>query len=214
MQRRSGKFTSPLTEMRMFLESICILDGRAVNLEAHRERMGLTGNRFGFTAPQLPDLEQLLPESLRKGKVKCRIEYDGKIRSIGFDPYRPKPVCVLRLVEAEGLDYSFKYSDRSRLDALNDAEPGHEVLIVQGGEITDTTYSNVVLRKAGELFTPSASLLNGTKRQKLLRESIVREMKITVDNLGRFDHLYLINAMLDIEDGVGVPVKEILPVYL
>jgi 4-amino-4-deoxychorismate lyase len=214
MQRRSGKFTSPLTEMRMFLESICILDGRAVNLEAHRERMGLTGNRFGFTAPQLPDLEQLLPESLRKGKVKCRIEYDGKIRSIGFDPYRPKPVCVLRLVEAEGLDYSFKYSDRSRLDALNDAEPGHEVLIVQGGEITDTTYSNVVLRKAGELFTPSASLLNGTKRQKLLRESIVREMKITVDNLGRFDHLYLINAMLDIEDGVGVPVKEILPGYL
>ncbi|MGB4016563.1 aminotransferase class IV [Petrimonas mucosa] len=200
--------------MRMFLESICILDGRAVNLEAHRERMGLTGNRFGFTAPQLPDLEQLLPESLRKGKVKCRIEYDGKIRSIGFDPYRPKPVCVLRLVEAEGLDYSFKYSDRSRLDALNDAEPGHEVLIVQGGEITDTTYSNVVLRKAGELFTPSASLLNGTKRQKLLRESIVREMKITVDNLGRFDHLYLINAMLDIEDGVGVPVKEILPGYL
>lgn len=214
MQRRSGKFTSPLTEMRMFLESICILDGRAVNLEAHRERMRLTGNRFGFTAPQLPDLEQLLPESLRKGKVKCRIEYDGKIRSIGFDPYRPKPVCVLRLVEAEGLDYSFKYSDRSRLDALNDAEPGHEVLIVQGGEITDTTYSNVVLRKAGELFTPSASLLNGTKRQKLLRESIVREMKITVDNLGRFDHLYLINAMLDIEDGVGVPVKEILPGYL
>lgn len=214
MQRRSGKFTSLLTEMRMFLESICILDGRAVNLEAHRERMGLTGNRFGFTAPQLPDLEQLLPESLRKGKVKCRIEYDGKIRSIGFDPYRPKPVCVLRLVEAEGLDYSFKYSDRSRLDALNDAEPGHEVLIVQGGEITDTTYSNVVLRKAGELFTPSASLLNGTKRQKLLRESIVREMKITVDNLGRFDHLYLINAMLDIEDGVGVPVKEILPGYL
>jgi 4-amino-4-deoxychorismate lyase len=214
MQRRSGKFTSPLTEMRMFLESICILDGRAVNLEAHRERMGLTGNRFGFTAPQLPDLEQLLPESLRKGKVKCRIEYDGKIRSIGFDPYRPKPVCVLRLVGAEGLDYSFKYSDRSRLDALNDAEPGYEVLIVQGGEITDTTYSNVVLRKAGELFTPSASLLNGTKRQKLLRESIVREMKITVDNLGRFDHLYLINAMLDIEDGVGVPVKEILPGYL
>ena len=137
-----------------------------------------------------------------------------KIRSIGFDPYRPKPVCVLRLVEAEGLDYSFKYSDRSRLDALNDAEPGHEVLIVQGGEITDTTYSNVVLRKAGELFTPSASLLNGTKRQKLLRESIVREMKITVDNLGLFDHLYLINAMLDIEDGVGVPVKEILPGYL
>lgn len=68
MQRRSGKFTSPLTEMRMFLESICILDGRAVNLEAHRERMGLTGNRFGFTAPQLPDLEQLLPESLRKGR--------------------------------------------------------------------------------------------------------------------------------------------------
>jgi len=72
------------------------------------------------------------------------------------------------------------------------------------------TYSNVVFRKNGEFFTPHTYLLNGTKRQRLLRESIIKEAAITVDNLHEFEHVYLINAMLDIEDGVGCPVQSIL----
>ena len=195
----------------MFLETICIKNGVAVSLEDHAERMRQTADRFGFTAPGLPCIESLLSGSLRDKKVKCSIGYRETIRTVGIVAYTPKVIRSLVLVEAEELDYSFKYSDRVQLEVLNKQRGERdEVLIVQNGCITDTTYSNVVFRKNGEFFTPHTYLLNGTKRQRLLRESIIKEAAITVDNLHEFEHVYLINAMLDIEDGVGCPVQSIL----
>lgn len=197
--------------MTMFLETICIKNGTAVNLEAHVERMRQSANRFGFAAPVLPCLESLLPETLREKKVKCSIEYREAIRTVRFVAYTPKRIRSLVLVEADEVDYSFKYSDRVQLEVLNKQRGERdEVLIVQNGCITDTTYSNAVFRKNGEFFTPHTYLLNGTKRQRLLRESIIKEAAITVDNLHEFEHVYLINAMLDMEDGVGCPVQSIL----
>ncbi|OJV36724.1 MAG: hypothetical protein BGO33_04120 [Bacteroidia bacterium 43-41] len=196
----------------MFLETICIKNGAVRNLQAHVERMRRTAEHFGFAAPELPCLEVMLPEPLRDKKVKCRIEYKGTICNIGFTAYTPKVIRSLRLVKADNVDYSFKFSDRARLDALNNRRGQcDEALIVQNGCITDTTYSNVVFRKNKEFFTPGTCLLNGTKRQKLLRESIIREAEITVDNLHEYEHVYLINSMLDIEDGVGIPVRNIYP---
>ena len=194
----------------MFLETICIKNGVAVSLEAHAERMRQTADRFGFSAPGLPCIESLLPGSLRDKKVKCSIGYRETIRTVGFVAYTPKVIRSLVLVEGDGLDYPFKYSDRGRLEALSNPERGDEALIVQNGCITDTTYSNVVFRKNGEFFTPGTYLLNGTKRQRLLRNSIIKEADITVDNLHEYEHVYLINSMLDIEDGVGCPMKSIL----
>lgn len=211
MRKLSGKFICPLPEMKMFLETICIRNGSAVNLEAHVERMRHTATRFGFAAPVLPCLESLLPGPLRDKKVKCSIGYRETIRTVRFEAYTPKRIRSLVLVEADELDYSFKWADRSQLEVLNNrGGKGDEVLIVQNGCITDTTYSNVVFRKNGEFFTPDTYLLNGTKRQRLLRESIIKEATITVDNLHGFEHVYLINAMLDIEDGVSCPVQSIL----
>ena len=195
----------------MFLETICIKNGVAVSLEDHAERMRQTADRFGFTAPGLPCIESLLPGSLRDKKVKCSIGYRETIRTVGFVAYTPKVIRSLVLVEGDGLDYSFKYSDRRRLEVLNSrGGKGDEALIAQNGCITDTTYSNVVFRKKGEFFTPGTYLLNGTKRQRLLRNSIIKEADITVDNLHEYEHVYLINSMLNIEDGIGCPVKSIL----
>jgi 4-amino-4-deoxychorismate lyase len=51
--------------------------------------------------------------------------------------------------------------------------------------------------------------LNGTKRQQLLREGKISEREISVDSLGDYDRIYLINAMLDIEDGISLSVSSI-----
>ena len=194
----------------MFLETICIKNGAVQNLKEHISRMKLTAAHFGFSAPELPSLDVLLPESLRDKKVKCRIVYKETIRNIEFEVYKPKVIRSLMLVHAENIDYRFKYSDRSELNALNSAKGDcSEILIVRNGCITDTTYSNVVFQKNKEFFTPDTYLLNGTKRQKLLRESIIQEARITIDNLPEFEHVYLINSMLDIEDEVGCPVQNI-----
>ncbi len=194
----------------MFLETICIKNGVIQNLEAHISRMEQTGANFGFSAPALPCLVSMLPETLRDEKVKCRIEYREEIKNIDFTAYTPKIIRSLMLIEANDVNYSFKFSDRTELNALIDKrEQYDEILIVQNGCITDTTYSNVVFQKNNDFFTPETFLLNGTKRQILLRKSIIQETRITADNLKEFDYVYFINSMLDIEDGVGCFVQNI-----
>lgn len=170
-----------------------------------------TAIRFGFHAPELPDLSAQVPTELRDSqKLKCSVVYHEQILSITFTAYRQKTIDSLKLVEAE-VDYSFKFSDRSVFNTLlQEKGDCDEILIVKNGCITDTSFSNVVFSKNDQFFTPDSCLLNGTKRQQLLREKRIRETRVTIDNLHHFDIVYLINAMLEIEDNVGLSVEKIV----
>ncbi len=193
----------------MFLETICILHGKVQNKKAHAARMQQSAASHLFTAPPLPDLEKMLPVNLTQGRVKCRIIYHHTLEEITFAPYQPAMINSLKLVEASP-DYGFKYADRKALgDLLEQKGNCDELLITHGGLITDTSYSNVVLSKDDHYFTPRTFLLNGTKRQQLLREGKISEREISVDSLGDYDRIYLINAMLDIEDGISLSVSSI-----
>ena len=184
----------------MFLETICIQNGVVQNLQAHVKRMRETAAHFNFSAPDISNLETFVPKSIKKcAKVKCRIVYHTKINNITFEKYIPKVVKSLKLVNASP-DYSFKFSDRTILNALlSQKGDADEILIVRNGYITDTSYSNVVFRKKNDFFTPDTYLLNGTKRQLLLQNGIIREKQITVENLDEFEEIFLINAMLGLE---------------
>jgi 4-amino-4-deoxychorismate lyase len=85
-----------------------------------------------------------------------------------------------------------------------------EILITRNGLITDTSYSNVVFGQGEQYFTPESTLLNGTKRQKLLQEGKITEKRIDRNSLIEYDRIYLINAMLDITDGVSLPIDRII----
>lgn len=193
-----------------FLETICIQNGAAQNRESHIGRMRRTAQNFGFPPPDFPDIERLLPRELRRAKTKCRVVYREKIEEISFEEYTPKAVRSLKLVHAAP-DYGFKFADRNALSTLL-AQKGacDEILIVRRGRITDTSYSNVVFSKNSTLFTPDAYLLNGTKRQQLLRQGIIRQARITPENLREYDNVYLINALLDVEDGIACATSEII----
>lgn len=195
----------------MFLETLCIKNGIVQDIEAHQERMYNTALRFGFHAPELPDLSAHIPTDLAESKkIKCSVVYHKKILNITFSDYRPKNLNSLKLIESN-VEYSFKYSDRSMLNALlQEKGDCDEILIVKNNCITDTSFSNVVFSKNNEFFTPDTFLLNGTKRQKLLREKKIQETHVTVDNLHHFDKMYLINAMLDIESQPGISVFSII----
>ena len=200
----------------MFIETICILNGMALNLEAHQQRMKRTATHFGFESPSLQsrlgkeeDIKRLLKGDLQEGKVKCRVVYRDTIEEITVERYHPKKVGSLKLMNASP-DYSFKFADRSALnELLKQKGSSDEILIVRDGLITDTSYSNVVFRKGSRLYTPDEPLLNGTKRQQLLHEGRVEEAKITPDRLHEYDRVYLINALLDIEDNVSVPTERV-----
>ena len=193
----------------MFLESICINDGRPENLVAHIERMRITAAHHGFTAPQPPLLTPLLPNHLTQGKVKWRIIYREEIQTVEYLPYQPKTVQSLRLVEGDP-DYAFKYANRSALEELLMQKGGcDEILIVRQGLITDTSYSNVVLQQGEHFYTPNRFLLNGTRRQQLLRSGRIKEREIRATDLHKYDRLLMINAMVDINNAPCIPISSI-----
>ena len=193
----------------MFLETICILDGEVQNIEAHKKRMQETASYYRFVAPELPDIEALLTDGLRESKIKCRVCYHNDITSITFEKYIPRNIQSLKLINMFP-DYAYKFSDRKVMDDLLKLRDGcDEILIIRNGLVTDTSYSNVVFNKDGEYFTPNFPLLNGTKRQKLIKDRVIKEIEIGVDSIKEYEHVWLINALLDIEDNISLPVNQI-----
>ncbi|MDR0331976.1 MAG: aminotransferase class IV [Dysgonamonadaceae bacterium] len=194
----------------MFLETICIQNGIVYNLQRHVARMQETAAHFGFVVPRLPELETLMPKEFSDERVKCRIIYHAKIDEITFEKYIPKIVKSFKLVEASP-NYSFKFSDRTELNSLLSQKGDYdEILIARNGCITDTSFSNVVFRRGNDFFTPDTYVLNGTKRQLLLREGIIREKRITVENMNEFEEIILINAMLPLNPLKGTWGRELI----
>ena len=197
----NSAFESPLRGGGgFFLETINIQNGIIQNLQGHEMRMRQTATHFNFSAPDISNLEKFVPKSMEKClKVKMRIVYHTKINEISFEEYTPKVVKSFKLVEASP-DYSFKFADRTALNALlSQKGDADEILIVRNGCITDTSFSNVVFRSGNDFFTPDTYLLNGTKRQLLLKNGVIRKTRITVENMGEFEEIMLINAMLDLD---------------
>ena len=192
-----------------FIESIRVCDGKFCSLEWHLRRMRQTIAYWQYPL-DLSILSWQVPEELGSGIFKCRIVYDTQIREITYSPYQPRMIRSLKLVDGGALDYAFKYEDRSALMRLT-RQKGicDDVLITKDGYITDTSYSNVVLENSEGLFVPHTCLLNGTRRQRLLTEGIVQERPIRPADLNQYNRLYLINALIGLEENISLPVSAI-----
>lgn len=192
-----------------FIESIRVCDGKFCSLEWHLRRMRQTIAYWQYPL-DLSILSWQVPEELGSGIFKCRIVYDSQIREITYSPYQPRIIRSLKLVDGDALDYAFKYEDRSVIMRLLQLkESCDDILITKGGYITDTSYSNVVLENSEGLFVPHTFLLNGTRRQRLLSEGIVRERAIRPSDLGQYHRLYLINALIGLEEDVSLPLSAV-----
>lgn len=197
-----------MTHAPLFIETLQVYDGKFIRPEDHLRRMQETQREAFGTA--FPVALAQVPPAFRRGKVKCRITYDRQVRRIDFEPYRPRLVRSLRIVDGSHLDYHLKYADRHALDALFALRGGcDDILICRHGYLTDTSYANVALYDGTRYVTPSTCLLNGTRRQYLLRQGILHEADLRISDLPRYPRLYLINALLGIEDGVCVKREDI-----
>lgn len=196
----------------MFLETIRIQDGHARHVADHIDRMRRTALHFGFTAPALPaDLDALVPHTLRTGTVRCRIVYGHTLRELTFTPYHRRRLERLIAVDAGAMDYALKYADRSPLERPNiPLSEADELLFVRGGYVTDTSYTNLILRRGQELFTPDTCLLDGTCRRRLLRTAQVRTATIRLSDLSAYDELLLVNAMMPLGEALRLPVTSVV----
>ena len=192
----------------IFIEVLKIKDGEFGNPQPHMKRIFRTTKLF-FDKPLTVQLtNDMIPVDLRKGLVKCRIVYGKTINSMDFELYTMRTIKSLCIVENDTIDYSYKYHNREVINNLfaqrNDCD---DILIVKNSLITDTSFTNVVFKdSAGGLYTPTSALLSGTKRQKLLDSGIIKEKEIHIDEIKSFEGLYLINAMIDIEDNIFINV--------
>lgn len=197
--------------MSQFIESIRIENGQIDLLDYHNERFNKTRKLF-FCVEDDWDLKSYIqiPETYQKGLVKCRIVYDLEIREVEFSFYEIKNISQLKLVAAE-LEYPYKSTDRTQLEQLRmQASPAQEVLIVNKGKISDTSFSNIIFQKYSLWFTPDSPLLPGVRREFLLNEGYIEEMSIGPDDLPNFDAFMLINAMLDFDETRALPINNIL----
>lgn len=182
------------------LETICIENGKIRNLPWHQVRMKAT-RRMLFQSEEPIELSEIIhPESYLE-KTKCRVVYADKVQSIDYQSYQIRPVTSLRLIEACGLSYFYKSTDRSSLNKLFDQRgDADDILIIRNGLLTDTSIANIALWNGKNWHTPKTPLLEGTQRASLLERGILQPKDISVNDLSHYRDLALFNAMIPLGD--------------
>lgn len=198
--------------MIKFIESIKVLNGDAPDINEHLQRVIRTIRYFYSKSDEKFDFISCVNnvleserEKISDGLFKLRLVYSDRFVSGTLIPYTPKTIKRLKVVECDDIDYPFKFETRTSIESLlSYKDKCDDILIVKNGVITDTSYSNIVFERMGNLYTPESYLLAGTKRAKLIREGLIREEKIRPCDIDKYDKAYLINSMLDL-----YPVEEI-----
>jgi 4-amino-4-deoxychorismate lyase len=204
-----------LPEHRPFelLETIKLNHGGYFNLAYHEERIKWAYRELYDTKPDFY-LEEVLPiDPPREGLYRVRLTYPGDpLPTVELIPYVFPNITSLRLIASDEVSYSHKYLDRLPLMTLKEkakVQGDSDFILVIDGSLTDTSFSNVVLENKEGFFTPDKFLLPGTKREGLIAKKRVRERRIGPEDLRDYDRLYLINAIIDLEDNVSVPIDKI-----
>ncbi len=194
--------------MCLFFESIKVLQGKAVNLDLHEDRLNRTRSEFlGLTEKlSLQDLIQADVQSLQKS----RVIYKEKIEKIEIAPYIPRKIKHLKIVTANEIQYNYKFLDRSCFKKLlSGCPPDSDILIIKNKEITDTSYANIAFWDGSKWLTPANPLLSGVKRQFLMNRGSIFPADIRLNDLHLFKHAVMINAMLDLEDSPVIDLRNI-----
>ena len=194
---------------QQFVETIKIKNGKALALPYHQARMERTIRRFfpsfpSFTSfPSIAsadiNLSSLISPKEEMDFYKARVVYGAQgVEAIEYAPYKMKEIHSLKVVEDDSIDYTYKSTDRSALNALA-AQKGDcdEIIIIKNGLITDTSFTNLALFDGNRWLTPKHPLLLGTKRAQLLEAGIIEEADLTPEDLKKAEKVSLFNAMID-----------------
>ena len=184
--------------MSPFVESIKAEKGILFNMDYHNQRFNQT-RLEAFGIEEKLDLRSVIPaEKSMSGLFKCRVIYLAEIIETIFEPYQMKKINTLKLVYDDNIDYHLKSTDRKDLQLLYEQrESCDDIIIIKHGFVTDSFSANLIFNNGNEWHTPSKPLLEGTKREKLLREGKIKSKIIRVDDISDYQKVGLINAMIE-----------------
>jgi 4-amino-4-deoxychorismate lyase len=182
--------------MSQLLETIKCVDGKAQNLIWHQKRFNQTRRQL-FACQQEIELSALLKQAPATGVYRCRLLYRQQIEKIEFIPYQTPILQRFKLVDANELDYSFKYADRQALnELLAQKQQADDIIIVKNQFVTDSSIANIACWDGKVWLTPQNPLLQGTTRARLLAEHKIIAAKIDAHEIKQFEKIALLNALL------------------
>ncbi len=197
--------------MCRLLETIKISQGVLQNISLHNDRFNRSRREL-FGVEDLISLENeiQLTGQLNNDIYKCRIIYGKKIEKIEILPYAIRNITSLKIVHDPNIQYLYKYENRETINRLFlQKENCDDILIVRNGLITDTSYCNLIFSDGNKLITPANPLLKGTKRAQLLNDGIISEVDLKLTDLHLFKSIFLINAMIDLDDNLEISMDKI-----
>ncbi len=171
-----------------------------MNIARHQMRYGRTARHFFGSGYNVEDLGKIAAGfAANEGVNKVRIVYDGSgVVSAACAPYQMRNIRSLRLVECDGIDYTYKYADRTALDNAMKLRGGCDnVVIVRDGLLTDTSYTNIALYDGCRWLTPARPLLQGTALMRLFDEGRLEARDIRAGEIWDYSHIALFNSMID-----------------
>ena len=196
--------------MCQFIETMCVDQGRIINLDYHLERIKNTRKHFWDTEKTVPINQLSALAATQDSKAKLRFVYDKEnIYDLSCTPYKTRKIERFKLLVSNDIEYVYKSVNRSEINLLKaQTEPTNEIIIVKQNRLTDTSYTNIALFDGSQWITPSTPLLKGTRRAQLLDTGRLMECEVLATDLKSFQSISLINAMMDLEELV-LPISSI-----
>ncbi|MEJ6623855.1 MAG: hypothetical protein QNL28_05245 [Flavobacteriaceae bacterium] len=196
--------------MYPFFESIRVLDGAVISLDAHQQRVDSCLRDHNGQALFLKEIQKSISFPAN-GLYKWRLQYslDGLYFS-ELLAYRPKLPSQIELVAADLLQYSYKFQDRGLINTLLAKSHASDIIMIKYGRITDASYSNLVFFDGKHWVTPVLPILKGTQRSLLLEKKIIHLKEIGPEDLKLYSHFKRINAMMPFNESPILITKDII----
>lgn len=185
--------------MYPLLESIRLVDGQLYNIPYHQMRMNYSYLNY-YDKHCTLHLKEILKEVQlpQSGIFKIRFLYNNDTYDVEIHEYIPKKIKTIQLVFDDYIHYPLKFTERTPINNLLQLKNKcDDILIVRHHKITDSSYTNIILRGKDEIwYTPESCLLKGTQRASLIRENRLIVKDISVADLHDYTHFMLINSMM------------------
>ena len=191
------------------LESLLLEDGSFVLLQPHLMRIRASASYFGFGffEPEIRrELNQTIADhSTGRWKVRLLVSRSGKVRTEAHQLENPGDqllrVALADLpVDSNDRFLFHKTTNRTVYDSALASRPDCDDVILwnEAGEVTESTFANVVISSGDQFCTPprSAGLLAGTFREQLLVERRIVERPIHREELLAAAEIFLINSVM------------------
>jgi para-aminobenzoate synthetase/4-amino-4-deoxychorismate lyase len=205
----------PLDRRRGLFETLLVVAGRPVELEAHLARLGASYEK-AFRARPPADLEECVRarcRGLELGRLRLTVApaAAGPTVEIAVEPVTPATVfpawengARLRSRLLPGGLGPHKWADRRRLG--NAPPPALPLLVDRGGEVLEASRANIFVVRRGVLLTPPADgrILPGIARAAVIAAAAeagiaVREAPLRREELLGAEEVFLTGSVRGIE---------------